>query len=269
MKVPVNNPIEVYAERNEDPIGTIAFPTRDHISAGTVTSLLMADWRWAGQRPITRVIVQGSQLPMQRNECIHNMQGDWIIFIDDDMTFGKDDIGNLVATYKQIKEQVSEPIIVGGLCVRRAYPHQPTLYVADPEGSYTLLEDWEGEVIEIDATGAAFYLIEVSALEAIMGGPMPDLDERKMLPPWPYYEWVGNMGEDLRFCKTARAAGVRIFVDTRIRVGHLSEKSLTIRDYWKEVATRPDDVREFLKKTYDKGGLPAMTRERAMELLDG
>jgi hypothetical protein len=266
MSSPLDTPVQVFAEKNEDPIGTIALPTRDHIAAPTIVSLLMSDFRWTGGRPVTRVIVQGSQLPMQRNECVQNMQGDWLIFIDDDMTFGETAIGDLVATYHQIKEQVKEPVIVGGLCVRRAYPHQPTLYVRDGT-AYTVLEDWEGDVIEIDATGAAFYLIETAAFEAIMGGPMPSIEERKQLPPWPYYEWIGSMGEDLRFCMTARDAGVRVFVDTRIRIGHLSEKAVGIHDFWKAVLERPQEVHDLLKEQYERINLPTMTRERAQELL--
>lgn len=264
---PLHDKLEVHAERHADPLGTLGLPTRDHISASTVTSMLMSDFRWAGGRPLTRVIVEGSQLPLQRNEAVHRMQGDWLIFIDDDMTFGKDSIGDLVATYNKLKDEVKEPIILGGLCVRRSPPHQPTLYVRQDDGTFNFLEDWEGDIIEVDATGTAFMLIEVPVFEAILGGPMPSLEERGTLPPWPYFEWRGRMGEDLRFCDTAQKAGARIFIDTRIHVGHLSERPVDITDFWREVATRPEEATTFRKKWNDQMGLPTMTKEKAIERL--
>jgi hypothetical protein len=266
---PLHEPLQVHAERQVDPLGTIALPTRDHLSASTVTSLLMSDFRWAGGRPLTRVIVEGSQLPLQRNELVHRMQGDWLIFIDDDMTFGKSAIGDLVATYQRLKEEVEEPIIVGGLCVRRAPPHQPTLYVRQEDQTFNFLEDWEGDLIEVDATGTAFLLVEVPVFEAIMGGPMPSLEERNQMSPWPYFEWRGKMGEDLRFCNTAQAAGARIFIDTRIHIGHLSERAVDITDFWLEVARRPDDVTEYRREWNDQMGLPTLSREKAIERLQG
>lgn len=265
---PISQPMNVHAEDVHGSVGTIAIPTRDHLAAETVTAMMMSDFRWASGRPVSRVIVQGSQLPLQRNECIKHMQGDWLIFIDDDMVFDRTAIGDLVATYNRIKEEVSEPVIVGGLCVRRAPPHQPTLYVRCEDGAFNFLEDWEGDLIEVDATGAAFYLIEKTVFEAIMGGPMPSYEDRKLLPPWPFYEWIGMMGEDLRFCDRAQSAGARIFIDTRIRVGHLSERPVSIVDFWQNVAARPDWVTEQRREWNDSMGLPTMDRERALERID-
>ena len=267
-KAPINNPMTVHAEKAPGSIGTIALPTRDHMASETVISLMMSDFRWADGKPISRVIVQGSQLPLQRNECVKHMQGDWLLFIDDDMVFGNDAIGALVATYYQLKETIEEPLIVGGLCVRRAPPHQPTMYVRCDDGAFNFLEDWEGDLVEVDATGAAFYLIEKAVFEAIMGGPMPTYEERQELTPWPYYEWIGAMGEDLRFCDRAQAAGARIVIDTRIRVGHLSERAMTINDFWFNVANRPEWVTEQRKAWNDTMGLPTMDRERALERLN-
>jgi hypothetical protein len=271
---PIHEPLKVFAGRHEEgqddgPLGTIALPTRDHLSAETVTSLLMSDFRWQNRRPVTRVIVQGSQLPLQRNECVHTMQGDWLLFIDDDMTFGKTAIGDIVATYHQLKEEVEEPIVLGGLCVRRTPPHQPTLYVRQEDGSFNFLEDWEGDIIEVDATGTAFMLIEVPVFEAIMDGPWPTIEERNRLPPWPFFEWRGKMGEDLRFCDTAQTAGARIFIDTRIRIGHLSERAVDITDFWREVASRSDAVTKYRKEWNDGMDMPTLSREKALERLQG
>jgi hypothetical protein len=268
-QVPANNPIEVFAERVEKPIGTLGFAVRDHMAVPTVTSLLMSDFRWTEGQQLARVIVQGSQLPSQRNECVKHMQGDWILFIDDDMVWEAPDIGRLVATYRELKETVSEPLMVGGLCVRRAIPHQPTLYVGNGKGGFNFLEDWGEDIVEVDGTGCAFILIEATVFEAIMGGPMPPIEERLTLEPWPFFEWVGRVGEDLRFCRTAKDAGARLFVDTRIRVGHLSEKSVDVRDYWMYVAGRPQEMTDTAKQINDRFGIPTITRERALELLGG
>jgi hypothetical protein len=261
--------VSVIAETHPDPIGTIAIPMRDHVSAETFTSMQMTDWRFIGDRSVNKLLIQGSILTLQRNEAVQRMRGDWQLFIDDDMAFGPGAIANIVSTYHELKEQVHEPLIVGGLCVRRYEPYQPTAYMRDTptSGPFNYLEDWTDDIVEVDATGSAFVLIEVPVFEAIMGGPLPSEKERAGLPPWEFYEWVDGMGEDLRFCMKAKEAGARIFIDTRLRIGHVSSKVVDIRDFWHQVLLRPPEIYEARKGANDAMGLPTMSPERALERL--
>jgi hypothetical protein len=250
--------LRVFRQDYQDPIGTLATPLRDHISVDTHISHLRTDFRWAGGRPINRVFVQGSQLPLQRNKCLQLMDGEWIVFIDDDMVWGADAVGRLVSSYQMLKEGIKTPIMVSGMCTRRYPPYQPTLFRARDmhEGPFDWIESWQDQdYVEVDATGCAFLLIETGVLEAIIDGPWPSMEERLTLKPWPFFEWRGSIGEDLRFCLDARRAGVRIFVDTRIPVGHVGERVFDIRDFYHELSHRTPEETEGRREHLEAIGL--------------
>lgn len=264
--------VDVLSARSDGPIGTIAIPIRDQMNAKTAMSLLHTDWRWLGPgKSIDRTIVQGNVLVTQRNECIQRMRGDWVLFIDDDMTWEPEAIGLLVASYQDLKAQLfpDEPIMVGGLCVRRAPPYQPTLYMreAPTAGKYNFLERWDSDVVEVDATGMAFVLIEVPVFERFMGGPMPSFEDRMQLTPWQYFQWTGLMGEDIRFCQEAKEKGVRIFVDTRIQTGHVGEVVFNLNHFYQEVALRSKEDESMRRELNTAMGLPTMTAREAKKRL--
>src|SRR6185295_18211153 len=110
-------------------------------------------------------VVEGSILPSQRNELVQRMQGDWILFIDADMSFRPDAIGRLV----KVREE-HDLDIVGGLCFQRKAPHQPTLYMRESpfEGGYSFLEKWDSDLVEVDGTGFAFILIHRRVFERMV-----------------------------------------------------------------------------------------------------
>lgn len=261
--------IEYRSGETPGTIGTLAFCTRDRLSAGTFISMLMAD-RSSFLRPGENLavhIVQGHVLTAQRNECVQNMQGDWILFIDDDMTFQPDAIRLLIE-----RQREHDLDMVSALCFQRISPHQPTLYMRETPsaGNYTFLEDWEpGEVIEVDATGLAFVLITRRILERI-AGEFPSFEERQRFNRAPsYFRWdERGYGEDMAFCQDVRAAGGRIFVDTGIKTGHVSEMIVTEETFLDVLSHRPDDLREKVTQMNDRFGLPTVTPERALERLE-
>ena len=256
--------------KSAQPVGTIATLYQGKVAGETLTSYMRMDTRFARGRDPDMIYVKGSQVPAQRNLAVHQMRGDWIIFIDSDMEFGPHDVQRLVTSYEILKTQIEEPIIVGGLCCRRYPPYEPTIYRAlDMEdGPFRVIEKWDGaDYVECDATGMAFVLIELGVFEAIMGGPMPSFDERVELTPWPYYEWVGRMGEDFRFCLRAKAAGARVFVDPGVIIGHVADVTIGIADYWRQMATRTDEAYETARAINDELEMPTLDRQKALELL--
>lgn len=161
------------------------------------------------------------------------------------------------------------PIMLGGLCVRRVPPHQPTLYMREQptSGMYNFLEKWHTDLVEVDATGLAFCIIGVPVFEAIMGGTMPDLEQRAILPPWLFFEWTGHMGEDIGFCQKAKEKGARIFVDTTIPIGHLGEVIFGMEHFWQQVAQRDPETERARRKMNSKMGLPTMSSADARRRL--
>lgn len=266
--------IEVFAAQREGvPIGTIAMCTRDRISAGTAISWLLSDrmsFLASPEEFVAQYIIQGHVLTLQRNECIQRMQGDWIIFIDDDMTFQPDAIRRLVETQRKYDFDM-----VGGLCFQRGDPYQPTMYMRESptDGNYVFLESWEdGEIVEVDATGMAFVLITRRLLEAIAGEFPPFEDRLKRRAP-SYFRWdEKGYGEDLTFCQDVKKAGGRIFVDTSIKTGHVGEHVITEKTFFHGLMERPDEATEMRRKINAKMGLPTMTSEEArarLVALDG
>jgi len=246
-------------------VGTVAIPVRDHINAATATAIWHTDWSFLGKtEAVERYIVQGNILTLQRNESVQRMRGDWLLFIDDDMVWEPDVIGRLVAARDEVDAD-----IIGALCYRRSAPHQPTLFMRETatSGGYNYLEDWEKGIVEVDATGMAFALIHKRAFEKIADTPMPPLEVRKALGPSGFFRWEGVLGEDLRFCQDAKAAGCSIFVDTRIEVGHMAEIEIREKHFLMESLSRTESESLSRRAINDRMGMPTMTIERVKERL--
>jgi Glycosyl transferase family 2 len=264
--------VEVIHEKSTDePIGTLALPIRDHVNAQTMMSLLTTDYSFLGNRRMDRLVVRGSMLPLQRNECVARMRGEWLIFIDDDMTFQPDALGRLVQTFTELHDENPGPLIVGGLCVRRTYPHQPTLYMREQpvSGPWRFLETWDTDLVEVDATGLAFAMIGVEVFEGLLGDKFPPYEARLGMGPAQFFEWTHAVGEDLRFCAEARATGTRIVVDTRIPIGHMGEASYSLVDFHRAVAERTQEEEDAVREVNDRFGLPTLTADEARTRIFG
>lgn len=270
MTEPTQN-IQVLQSGGADSVGTICICSRDQISTPTFMSALHNDWRFMkpGQS-LTWLVIQGSMLVLQRNEALRQMEGDWLLFIDDDMVWQSDSIGKLVNSWKEQQEKFDEPVIMGALCSRRAEPHDPTMYYRDSRhaGRYRMLEMWDTDIVEVDATGLAFLLIPRTAIERVTGDTFPrDKETRMMYQAPPVFKWTEMMGEDLRFCQDALDSGCRIMIDTRIHIGHLATKEVGYDDFLADIARRPQETEEMVREINDKHGLPTMTAQEAQERL--
>lgn len=250
-----------------EPVGTIAIPTRDHMNAATARSLVftaLALPKMLGpESVIDFFIIQGSALVMQRNEAVQRMRGDWLIFIDDDMTWEPSDIQQLIED-----AQENDLDMVGGLCFRRGEPYNPTLYMreAPTAGRYNFLESWDSDIVEVDATGMAFVLIRLRVFERIAAWNnelFPSAAERAASDPPDYFRWYGGLGEDLRFCQDAKAAGCRIFVDTRVKIGHVGERSIGHKQFLEELAMRDEATEAMRRVVNGEMGLPTVNAEDA------
>jgi len=257
---------------NENPavaqkcVGTIAMVTRDHVSAPTAISFLMTDLSFLGPNEyIQRFIVVGNVLVFQRNECIQRMDGDWILFIDSDMSWQPDAVKTLVETRDRFDLD-----IVGGVCFQRSAPYQPTMYMKarDAEHGYTFLEEWpEDSAIEVDATGMAFCLIHKRVFDRILhaatGDVFPSHEVRQNLPPPPFFKWTGEYGEDFQFCREAKETGSHIFVDTAVKVGHVGEHVITEETFLRELAFRSKEAQAFREVQLESVGQKASSPAKA------
>lgn len=121
-------------------------------------------------------------------------------------------------------------LVVGGLVFRRSAPYDPALYLRDDKGNYYSATQWDRDIVEVDALSTACVLIHRSVFEHL---------ER----PWFFYDYTGaaeggpgwrRPTEDINFCKKARAAGIRLFVDTTVCSPHLpSDAPAVDEEYWR------------------------------------
>ncbi len=112
--------------------------------------------------------------------------------------------------------------------VHRRYPPFDPLLLKHSEGDSQFLyetmsiHEWHNkDLVEVDATGCGCMLINMSVFDRIR-------------PPW--FEFRADelpdgqlrlVGEDVSFCEKAKAAGIRIFVDASIKVGHIAAMMVT------------------------------------------
>ena len=212
--------------------GTVAMVTRDKVAAQTAISWLMTDLTWLNPGEYhKRYIVQGNVLTFQRNQCVNDMEGDWILFIDSDMVWQPTAMRVLIETRDKYDLD-----IVSGLCFQRSDPYQPTMYKEANKASisgvdanwsgYTFMEKWpEDAAVEVDATGMAFCLVHKRVFDRILqhkvGESFGEFEERKSQVPAPFFRWEGEFGEDFLFCDRVRERGMDIWLDPTIKLGHM------------------------------------------------
>ena len=255
----------VYAQ---ECVGTVAMVARGTVAAATAVSLMMDDRTYLkpGQY-IKRFIIVGNILTFQRNQCINEMEGDWILFIDSDMVWQPEATRVLVETREKVDLDM-----VGGLCFQRGDPYQPTMYkmAANDTHGYTFIEKWPADAaVEVDATGMAFCLIHKRVFDRILtkgkAGPFPEFEDRKGQRPAPFFRWEEEYGEDFLFCREAKASGSKIFVDTSVKVGHVGEIVITEETFLREIAFRSEAASAFREAVLEEIGETVLTREEAME----
>jgi hypothetical protein len=132
-----------------------------------------------------------------------------LIMLDTDMIYHPKTITSLLARNLPV---------VGGLCFRRYPPFDSIMLkikeIDEHTNGYESIDEWEeGELVEVDATGA--------------GCIMYDMEVFKKMPfPWFKFRKQAisglTIGEDIGFCQDLKAAGYRIFVDTSVPSDHLT-----------------------------------------------
>lgn len=153
---------------------------------------------------------------------------EYLLMIDDDM---------LVDMHVIERLTVHKQPIVSAVNYMKFPPYRPVAYAETDAGDHdrTGTEHY-GEVshnyhqidipsdaglLPVDGVGGACLLVHRDVFKAIE-------------PPW--FKFEGS-GEDLYFCRKARAAGYRILIDTTVHTGHVGLKTATKDDWERERPT--------------------------------
>lgn len=114
---------------------------------------------------------------------------------------------------KTITRLLSHKLPIVGCLVYRRYPPFDPIILKGSISKYERITEWEpGALVEVDATGTGCLLFNMDVF-------------RKMPEPWFQFRTANGapVGEDIGFCSDLRAAGYKIFVDTSIPAGHLTQ----------------------------------------------
>ena len=222
MKIPGGQKIKLIQPKTIKEKGImICTPTHDGLPRRAMFACVKDVMRFiseSGYRAMYSSELEGANLAANRIEGVNNAVeagAHWVMFIDSDMTFEPDAVLRLVAR---------DVDIVSGLCVKKAQPHAPTIYMENKEeGGFNHMLDFPlDEMVECDATGTAFLLIKIEVF-------------KKMDTPYfafpPQEKRDKPMGEDMYFCTKARELGYKIFVDTSVIIGHLGEYAYNIFNF--------------------------------------
>ena len=156
----------------------------------------------------------GSCLVYEAREAIAKFamesNADYIVYLDSDMVPPTDMLIKMINTF----EQMPDTGLVSGMAFKRIPPFQPCFYTKlayDTKNLKPLLESpikfpTEG-LIELQGVGMACCMLKTDVFRKINA---------------PYFFPLPNVGEDLTFCLKMKHAGIKMYCDLSIDVGHVS-----------------------------------------------
>src|SRR3990167_9722643 len=177
---------------------TIGIPTNRGLKAKTAKCLLDLVTNYPADYHFV-IAEEGYTTAENRNyiasQALKN-ESQYLLFVDDDMTFPKDTLDKLF----QAKEK-----IVGVLSYSRKLPLQATVWPP---------ESIKNALFECDQVGGGILLIDMKVFKEIP-------------QPWFAYETYDfgmiKTGEDAYFCQKAKTKGISVWCEPRIKVGHIGE----------------------------------------------
>jgi len=136
-----------------------------------------------------------------------------------------------------------------GCLVYRRYPPFDPLMLKGTLSKYETISEWEpNSLVEVDATGTGCVMFDMDVF-------------RKMSKPWFKCSTHNGkpVGEDIGFFSRMRGDGYKIYVDTSVPAGHLSQMQIT-ESFWRTfnavrtVADAQYVVEHGVVKTTGSGG---------------
>lgn len=161
------------------------------------------------------VAERGYTIAENRNYCVIQAQknnSDYLFFVDDDMVFPKDTLQRLLTSQKDI---------IGVNSYSRCLPLSSTVGLMDSEGKYMHPDKYPAFEMKIPDVLFKAYFVGAGVL-------LINMEVFKKIKA-PYFAFttyktgqVAN-GEDGMFCDKARKAGLEVWCEPSIDVGHLGE----------------------------------------------
>lgn len=219
--------------------------------------------------PIQFNRTMGSIIGENRNNVLKNAikaKAKYVLFVDSDMIFPKDAIQRM---------QIHGKPIISGLAFTKTIPYAANMYRKVSESGWIPISKFKrGHLLQVDCVGGAFMLVEVDAIKDIKppwfaAPPMKQHvvweeleklfttteDREKIIErATDLYRTAQNLrsslGEDYYFCELLRQAGVPIYVDTSLQIGHMGRYMFGYADFAAQLEAGAFDTQRML---YDDG----------------
>ena len=176
----------------------IAIPTMGSIKIDTFSSfvqLISEDTSWT--------VTRNSVVYMAREELAQkakNAGAEYIFWIDSDMKFPPDTLMKLMEDAEKGMDFVS------GICFTKTTPPNPTILKRFEGETGIIYHDYpKDQVFEVAASGFGCCLMKTSLYEKGVFYPLP------------------NWGEDYSFCIRMKEKGIKMYCDSRVKVGHVGD----------------------------------------------
>lgn len=221
----------------------VGIPIRDpHGRPGWKTDECLSAMKAQSRHAVEIFYARGGQITHNSMQIVYkvlNENWDYLLYTGDDIIFPP------WALDRMIDHDVD---VVAGVCTYKSPPYWTTGMVGDGVHNYkkflvTRSHVAQRALIELDAVGSGFMLIKRSTLEAVDDylryKVYPSLPEEfRWMCPTPYFPVTFNpdtnmlTGSDYAFCRLAKKAGKRIFMDCGVQCGHRWEHDYSIEDHW-------------------------------------
>lgn len=158
--------------------------------------------------------------------------GDVLLFIDDDIVFGRKEVDRIVESCRSTKS------VVGGIYTTRSDDDQfvPIRYRNTPGIMVN-----SGELVEVEYVSGGFMAIHRDVLKAMF--PTVRYHKNVRDPGGSFYNFFGSawgtnkdnntemfLSEDWAFCLRAYDLGFKIYADSNVTLGHIGYKMFTVND---------------------------------------
>ena len=160
---------------------------------------------------INLLIERGFQTAQARNNLIERSTGDYILFMDSDNIITPKDLKKLVSDDKDI---------VTGVYFHRGFPYLPVIYEYNTNGNaFINANNIEKGLKRIDGCGLGACLIKKTVF-------------KKIRRPFFEFNSFGNGStEDFDFFAKCGKAGIEIWADWDVPIGHIGEYIYSIKDF--------------------------------------
>ena len=151
---------------------------------------------------------QGPSLPDNRNRCYEHAKkmNEDLLFIDSDIVFTPEDVS-------KVEEHLKTLDVISGIYLLGYPPAEgiPAIFGLKKEKDYEYIKPGK-ELFQIGACGGGFLGVSKRVYPVLCDNPFDN-----------YWEGAIVHGEDISFCHRINEAGLKVWCDATICVGHIRQ----------------------------------------------